>query len=601
MADEQPAPPARPALSPKALATIVAVFLLIAGATLYMLAPGLLPAIAFPSLGPTPSPTIGAPAVTATPRPTPRAFITVRAASDPHVLNFTTTLVRFQKSVEITAASYRALIVLENQGAAAAGVTLLDVIPKRLAGDAGDLAFDSDRLVLERDPIVLRYVTLEAGQRVQREVRLPTGGEDLHYFTLVLEGELDPSRQPEEFRLLYAGAYALAALDYSKLNAAQAQEANRRLNEVLNNRSRSQGENLREFAGEAERLAARYPVQRLERGRAAVLLEASEYLPVALARVPFELLRVLGGYDAGDARAVPLVRGAEGTLCDRPAKCEVRPAGGEMEVFVDLSEWALEKGGGLPDRLTGVLPFTFAERAGLPPLNLSLELRVNHASLADHVFLAPRAFGLNFSFSQDLRAFNNLAVPVRVAGCGFDGAVSAGGSIRTEIRKGPFHCNATFAGQHREEVDTPNQTDYDLELSSPSQVKGWRTCGDRYCGCEALQAALFDLVERRYLADAGFVLSRHPDAMELLRRTRGDTSFRQSYFLRGYRLSECVLPKELAVFASLTFPSKEKAIPAARYTRWLVDLRMDLANYTALSGAERAQYTKYLKVDAREA
>jgi hypothetical protein len=594
MADEQAAPPARPALSARALATIVAVFLLIAGATAYLLAPGLFPAALFPSQRP--SLPAGGPSVVASAQPSPTPFAPVRAASEPHVLNFTNTLVRFQKSVEVTAASYRALVVLENQGAAATGVTLLDIIPKALAGDAGDLAFDGERTVLERDPIVLRYVALEAGQRVQREVRLPTGGEDLHYFTLVLEGELDPERQPEEFRLLYAGAYALAALDYSRLTAGQADEANRRLNLVLNNRSRALGDNLREFAGEAERLAARYPVQRVERGRAAILLEASEYLPVALARVPLELLRVLGGYDAGDAKASPLVQGAEGQLCEAPSKCEVRPAGGEMEVLVDLSAWSLEKGG-LPDRLTGVLPFTFAERAGLPPFNLTLELRVNRVPLADHVFLAPRAYGLNLSFSQVLRAFNNLALPVRVSGCGFDkDAISAGGFIRTEIRRGPFECEADFAGLHRESVETPVQTDYELELKSGPLAAGWRACADRYCACEALQDALFDLVERRYLADAGFVLSRHPDAIALLRRTRSDTTFRQSYFLRGYRLEECVLPKELSVFAGLTLPRERVVSADARYSRWIVDLRTDLANYSTLTGAERANYSRYLSV-----
>lgn len=507
------------------------------------------------------------------------------------MLNFSATTIRWQRIDEITATSHTSRLIVENIGSSDAPLVIVDVVPKRLVPDAQDIDSDSNLEVLERDPIVVRYAVARAGGKLERTLRFPTGGEDIRHITLVLEGPLSRENEPEEFRVLYRGAMALAQVDYSKLTAAQVEEINRQFNAALNNQDKPLLERLKLLATEAQRLSEKYALEVTGVGEAPLLLEASELIPGALVRIPFEYLRLKAGIT--DASDEPLVRSAvEGKMCEKPARCEVRPGAGETwELFVDLRGFS----NGLPDELEGSLPVYSAREPDKPVSRVPILLRVNHVSPQDRVFAAPRKIALaNSSAAQQMvYAFNNLAVPAKAEGCGISSVLApSGGSASAAVSAAGGSCAVSLAGVVSEAVDVLASEDA-ADLRNSSEASSWRDCADSFCSCEPLPNALHSMVGR-FLGDASLVLGQE-NALEVVRRLQTSTLFSQGYLVRGLKLGDCVLPKELAAFTTLTLP------PQGERSVWLVGLSMDLAKYYSLDSMQKRDYNNYLQVTVRNA
>jgi len=621
-----PAPEQKRELPAKALATILIVFLAIIALALYLFVPALLPGVTLPGLsipqlppimdGAHPTPTA---ASTATPVPTPTPFAArrVKLQAEEVKLPSTNATVSIKRTMDVTKDSYRAVDEITNTGNTTAEFSLLYVFPKDLLADALTANFSERIYVIERDPIVMQYNRLIAGQTVQREVRLPTGGQDKHYLLLVLEQRIDINQDAVAYTDLVLALQNLTQYDLGALNEQEVADIQKRLNTALNSAPIAQS--VAAFSKEVELLQVRYSKLKKEvKSELSYLLELSELIPLAEAKIPNEYIYIAAGLSPNDTTVLNYRFNAD--YCQPPAVCTYDYNRQEEAYLINVDFRKKLEQGRLPEEvLNGSLQIMDPRRPG-ELKNLTVNLKVNRIQFKDYIHVAPKL--LIPADNNTVFVANNLFFSAKLEGCGLSVTLSPRSVTKLRL-KGTPPCELKVFD---ETVAEMNKTAKDSDINTvdlPDETS-WDLCADYSCSCTELplgtthfEAGIISMVEDRFMENARFVALAHANAKGLIQKLdpASGGKWKETFLFRTREdwLDACILPADLAPFYALAFKTLKPGVNVEELEEGFEDdafelkpfkravLSIDMDQYIGLElGEEKANYANWLGVEIGE-
>lgn len=468
--------------------------------------------------------------------------------------------VRMQRALSITKDAHVEAVIFSNNGDADASVSLLVIIPKRLAGSIDEVRISApDIVVVERDPVVRVTYRIGPSEVKFLEIRPQHGGDDVSAMYVLIPAALGDGEVKK-------CAEALKPLADAQLDADAAKAVETEINKRL-----GAGETCERAAAEAQAAAGMTAQKQWESvtvpsASSAALSEAEqtlydslfagvedEYAATASELVPGAIVEfgIAPQADAG----MPLLKPIEGELGAYASVTVKESEGGyNVKILFDLRE--LLAGGRISrDEVEGVLPITFASAFRLEK-RVRLKLRIAHVNPDDFVVVSPKRlefkkFG-GESVKKPVFAVNNYPYRIELQGCGFSGLGAA--ESDAVLLNDAGGCTVTGAGDVTAVSSSINaDTQFDeanaqqlAQLYAGDSVSdvvydagdalSWRTCAENYCACPALTGAVAAF-EKKFGEDLSLV---EPSAYEKL---FGTTQFKESVVIKaadfGY---DCTAP-----------------------------------------------------------